>query len=1438
MKNKTFRLFVSSTFNDFKEERNLLHDEVLPRVKDFCYERGYEFQMIDLRWGIYSEATLNHKTLSICLDEIKKCKEFSPHPNFLVMVGERYGWIPLPPFIAQTEFTCILEGLAEGERSLLSAWYLPDENEEGGQFYLKPRSDAYTEDAAWADLEDELRALLLKGAQRAELDHDRMIKYTASATEHEVINGFFGDAEHPDSGIALFRTGYPSKDSDPGKIDALKRRISDYMKTAGTLDNLIALDYDGDYGASFVAEITDALLSSISCEIERLEEIEDVQSQSQRLLPYYHDESVYVGNEQTYDAISEYMRGESRHTLFVTGDSGCGKTTLLAKILLEYAERSTFVFYGENSRSCSILDAVEHIVEDLHRRYAQGSFRTSGGKNLAETFWNAINLVPHFGKPHVIVFDGIDMFSDLTLLKENFLPTQLPRNVKLLISSADADIVRKLMGPEDTCLTLGKLSASESQECFRGLMSRRHRRLGQSGQKQTVDAVLAQGCTPLQVKLLVNLASKWKSSEIHTEIPQTALALAAEYIRHTYEVGEHDRDTVLYCLALIAVAPLGLTEQDILSMLPQFPSVKAHFLREMKHEYDLTNMPYAIWSRLFFDLEDCLEISFYSEEIVVKFSHNIFFRVMREFFSDYCEEATSVLMQYLQRNAFVRASYARMEFMILSKQGRIQELAERLTDLKYVAFSIRNGDVLYLTEQLSGILPTLYGTPLYDQATRMLECLTGNWPMLYRYRSEFDLCAYEHKLITSPTPYLYTAEPSPPISAELPSKPFFYGEDAKLSWAPSLAAYAVYERSYVYICDAESCLEKTRIYVEPEKDEKSEIFDVKWLSCDMIAVTTYRSKILVYHVADGAAQKWFVLDGSIVNPVVELTDGGNSLIYCEKDHVVCMDLVGKRVKYRIPLPSQQCVCMSDDRDRIIIRGGVRNKRTISYSVYGAQTGELLRTFSKPNTTLAPCETRIFDVVDNRLLQIWTENGYHGFFLQDSGSSFYAFLHPPKYREIIQHIVGYRYWIAVYENGLFAVDLRHLRASYMVLHDITNVAWIVRDERISVLTATHKLMEFELSSFSDAGAVFSGPINLLWGSAATMVAPLGDYVKNIRAILPRGSRKEYCAYFTTWYDDYQYIRNADGAVTPTLLTVARDGKKTVAYEYQNSVVILSAHDEPLFWVENLSLGIDNNILRLSFSPDSRYLLIWTNRFVRVVCIESRRFVCNLSMARRPATTVRFTADGKLLVMLSDGKRYEATLTSKTAKFVPRLPGRMMDVNHAELYSWAYYANSLEDTWPWYNIIDARLVDRMSHASEWINHNRGYFGEKQWLLYQNGRFYLNGDYEKGFSNHADYDFAGVSIDCASSYSTSAETYISEKNDITSELFEYGSQEYLLLVCKKMNSVILFDIREMKIAAAYKTTEKIIGASMNEAMDALTLFLCSAVRTITLKIRLPDR
>jgi nephrocystin-3 len=80
----TIRLFVSSTFRDFGEERDLLVRRIFPALRARLKDRFVELVDVCRRWGIKAEEAERVEVLTICLAEIDRSR-----PYFIGMLGER-----------------------------------------------------------------------------------------------------------------------------------------------------------------------------------------------------------------------------------------------------------------------------------------------------------------------------------------------------------------------------------------------------------------------------------------------------------------------------------------------------------------------------------------------------------------------------------------------------------------------------------------------------------------------------------------------------------------------------------------------------------------------------------------------------------------------------------------------------------------------------------------------------------------------------------------------------------------------------------------------------------------------------------------------------------------------------------------------------------------------------------------------------------------------------------------------------------------------------------------------------------------------------------------------------------------------------------------------------------------------------------------------------
>jgi preprotein translocase subunit SecA/nephrocystin-3 len=74
---RRIRVFISSTFRDMQEERDILIKKIFPQLRKLCEERSVTWTEVDLRWGITTEQAAEGKVLPLCLAEIRRCADSS-----------------------------------------------------------------------------------------------------------------------------------------------------------------------------------------------------------------------------------------------------------------------------------------------------------------------------------------------------------------------------------------------------------------------------------------------------------------------------------------------------------------------------------------------------------------------------------------------------------------------------------------------------------------------------------------------------------------------------------------------------------------------------------------------------------------------------------------------------------------------------------------------------------------------------------------------------------------------------------------------------------------------------------------------------------------------------------------------------------------------------------------------------------------------------------------------------------------------------------------------------------------------------------------------------------------------------------------------------------------------------------------------------------------
>ena len=87
-------VFISSTFADMQAERDHLRSHVFPALEEHLRARRRHLEWVDLRLGV-ATASLEDgqqremQVLKVCLAEVRRCRPF-----LIVLLGDRYGWVP------------------------------------------------------------------------------------------------------------------------------------------------------------------------------------------------------------------------------------------------------------------------------------------------------------------------------------------------------------------------------------------------------------------------------------------------------------------------------------------------------------------------------------------------------------------------------------------------------------------------------------------------------------------------------------------------------------------------------------------------------------------------------------------------------------------------------------------------------------------------------------------------------------------------------------------------------------------------------------------------------------------------------------------------------------------------------------------------------------------------------------------------------------------------------------------------------------------------------------------------------------------------------------------------------------------------------------------------------------------------------------------------
>ena len=628
-----FRVFVSSTFGDLEAERRALHKRVFEPLRTMCASRDAEFQAIDLRWGVSAEAVADQRAVEICLREVARCRQVTRRPNFLLLLGDRYGARLLPSAIDGDSFLRLRARLSAGAARLVDRWYLEDQNSLPPVFVLQPRRGPYEANDVWEKEERRVRTALMRAAAEPPAEEAVLRLLRTSVTEQESAHGIPEDAILPGAafvfcrkiaGIPAGAAAGPYRDLVDGEPDedaldslqvfreGLRRRLGDEA-----ISEYLAA-WDAKAGGPTTAHI-DRLCDDVYAKLAGviLSELDQaaapvaVRHQEDR----FHEEfgaerrGNFTGRQHEIDTIVEHLAADTRRPLLVTGEPGIGKTALLAEVadrlrMQAGPGRIVVRFIGATPRSAdtrTLLDDVRQAMRDGTGGEAEAPLDLAG---TAEAFREALAAVPP--EPGItVVLDALDQLAGPPDL--SWLPGEMPPGVRVLLSAQEgSDMAAAAADLGVVTLRLPAMTPEKGDELLVRWLSESRRTLTEDQRTEVLRSFAVHG-NPLHLRLAFGEARRWASYE-----PVRPGALAADVggiLRQLLDrlEGDHGPFLVRGALGLLAVSRHGLNEGEMLDLLSADAVVLDEVGRRMPRSPSTEGqLPPVLWTLLNADLEPYL----------------------------------------------------------------------------------------------------------------------------------------------------------------------------------------------------------------------------------------------------------------------------------------------------------------------------------------------------------------------------------------------------------------------------------------------------------------------------------------------------------------------------------------------------------------------------------------------------------------------------------------------------------------------------------------------------------------------------------------------------------------------------------------------------------------------------------------------------------------